>query len=348
MHFLLPAMIPVGLALGGILGGTAVGAVVAGTVRSPLAPVGERFVPAPDGIEFHNPAWLRNSDEIVVNVKSRSEYVHEPHLYAIRADGSVFRQLSLTDGPGCTTTRRQIPTALPDGRLGYAERCYERDPSSPSRGRERTALMVYSPVPGSGPPLQRLVPYELTFEPRSFSFSAEMQLGVLREWTGRSEEVWRLYPQQRERFDVPLVRKPRLDLAPDGRTLVVVGEVRDELAFGLSSSRWLLLHVPFEGGEVRQFPGAFGDAAQPRWSPTGRWLLVYEGVGRNTSDLWLIHMATQRRFHLLHGRFFRGADWSPDERAIVVAVGTPGTAEPQERPVGLHILELPDLEQFAR
>jgi WD40 repeat protein len=88
------------------------------------------------------------------------------------------------------------------------------------------------------------------------------------------------------------------------------------------------------------------------WSPDGRWLVLPLEPEHGKEGLWLVHVATGKRFLVLEGKQFGGTAWLPDGRTLVTAVGifsnlpyateTYGKSE-----VGLYVFRLPNLTKLG-
>jgi hypothetical protein len=313
-----------------------------------------RFVPAPEGHLFVGPVWLpgtSRTDRLVVSmIPVQSVRGADYQLFVMDADGSHLSELAVPDDPGCASTSRYDARPLPDGRLGYLQRCLIS--ASPARRipEESVTLMALGPETGEA---ERLVPYYLGFNAHMFDFAPDMRRGIINDGRGLHAGLLWLLPQRTEPVTLPvpfeLVGYP--SWSPDGRTIAfpaaptqsgrrVTGPSRADLPL-----RLYLLSVA--SGVVHPLTDSRTNQGPPAWSPDGKWLAAFLDFDSPREGLWLIEVATGKRHLLVPGSLVGPPSWSPDGRTLVAATGVDIHARNLSAPKGLLVIDLPDLGSLA-
>lgn len=303
-----------------------------------------RFIAAPAGGAFSSAAWAARGSQLIVNFRPRSESNRDWQLVGLPLDGSDLRPLPLPDDGDCRFTSRHFPRALPDGRVGYLQQCWQ----SPTRSDdERWSLMAFDPGTGRA---ARLLPYFLPINAGAFTFAPDLQRGLVNDGVGLAERLHWLLPNRIEPLPLPLARVGSPTWSPDGRSVAVFGVPDAGGARGadrLLLPRTLYLLDPATAA-LRKLVDGFNGGGPPEWSPDGRWLLMTVEMRDGRKELWLIEVATAKRYRLRVGGDLGSPAWLPDGRTVVVPVGALSQYVPSTPgPVGLQILELPDLDRLA-
>jgi hypothetical protein len=272
-------------------------------------------VPGPPGI-YAAPAWL--DDGLVVGYEaSDCRHVFCFRLYYLKPDGSERRVLSLPDQAGCDRNGFEVPTRLPDGRLGYILRC---GPTGEFRDvlymmtynlktEQTTPLLSYplpSPVLGTG----------------GYSWNPEMTRGITSDGNGYTlyEQLYWIELDRWEPLDVGFPQAYGASWSPDGQQIAFFGAPEQGLEGidRLDAVYHLYLMKP-DGTDIRPLVRGFRYPDRPVWSPDNRWLVFSARFGNiiQRKGLWLIEVATGTRRLIVEGDYVFAA-WSPDGQRLVV------------------------------
>lgn len=307
--------------------------------------VNVRFIAAPAGGVFGTPAWLPRTGEIIVVFNPAGGSIRDYHLYAIKPDGSDLRPISLPNDPECEYTSQSRPYVLPDGRLAYLQECWVSQ--TRELPQEAINLMVFDPTTQS---VQRLLPYYLPFNTKVYTFAPDLQVGLANVGVGLQERLYWLFPNRLELLDLPLERAGSPSWSPDGRLIAVDGApdaLGREGIERLELPRTLYL-MSTDGKQLRPLVDHLRGNGASSWSPDGRWLVVPLDFENGERGLWLIEVATGKRYRLMDREDIGAAAWSPDGRSLAVPVGTLSRyISSTPGPVGLYIIDLPDLNQLV-
>jgi hypothetical protein len=306
---------------------------------SPLVRDGEvELVRAPDGAEYDLPVWLPGARRLVV-VLSPSGHTDDAAydtLLAMRADGSGRQRLRLPRRQGCRFTSADVPTRLPDGRLGYSEKCWGTDVP-----RRAVRLRSYDPATHS---VGVVRPYELPFS-WSFFASATRERGVINDGRSLEERLWRLGVAGPEELPLDFDRVGYPRWSPSGHYLSLDAVPKGTAGSGpgrLDAPRNLyLLDATLRVDRVL-VRGAtrVGPAG---WSPDGRWLALVMQPEHRPLGLYLVSARSGRARLVIERDHLGGVDWlSP--RTLLVAVGVFSHIEHADGDVGLYRIRLPRLE----
>jgi hypothetical protein len=300
-----------------------------------------RFIPAPAGAESGTPIWYPTTKEIVFLWSPIKPEAARHALYGIRPDGSGAHKLPLFKFDECKFTSHSLPVALPDGRLGYDATCWGPIEDKP---QEATALMAWDPRTGRN---ESLPGYRVRFQVGPFAYSPDMRTGVVNGQEGLYERLHRIGPRKLEPIPLPLERVGWPGWSPDGKWIALAGVPEGESADGPDRLDLPQTLYVLSGHDLQTLRPLIEDQAMihAAWSPDSRWLLVSMDEKRGKRGLWLLEVATRKRWLLLEDETLGSATWLPGNR-IALSVGAWSQFRKEKGPIGLYILELPDLSRL--
>jgi hypothetical protein len=299
------------------------------------------IAPSPEGAAFRYPVWLAATRQIVITYEPGGRsFQWEIQLYAMSEDGSGLKQLDLPDDPKCKQIER-ISRPLPDGRLGYVQRCFPVFDASTGG-----ALMGYDPVAKRVSPL---VPYPLWYNIRSFSFAPGMRRGILNDAKGLYEGLVWLDPDGMKPLLLPLARAGDPSWSPDGKQITLDGVPPDPTSGPDRATLPRKLYVlSADTLPLRELFGDIYQAWPTSWSPDGRWLVATIQFQNRQRGVWLIDPASGKRRLLLDAVDAEVATWLPDGRSLLVTIGESnfgGITGPKSKyTAGVYRLDLPSLD----
>jgi hypothetical protein len=331
-----------------------------------------------NGRGVSNPAWERDGDRIVVQVGEIG--TDEQRLEELDIRTGSFSEVLWSEDASCPAPFRHGPHQLPDGRIGYTERC-------PSQAPQRSVMdrvLAYDPALSTHEPI---LWYPCCFPGDRPSWSPDMRRTILpvRAWNSsfpNQPAVVVLENQRNEYLSVPLPCAPdRPAFSPEGGVIVLRGPTEDR--FG-----WVPCNTHVHGSSLYRFdpnssglglmlrPGGRGaEVGGFTWSPDGGWIasLVYPnrpevltllGIGgtfgmppgpTSPAELWFTHVATGHSWRTTVERGLFDPAWSPNGKALAFAYrspGSPGNAREStsgtnaQVVTGIVLIDVPDLEQL--
>ncbi len=303
------------------------------STRSSVGPkvLSVRLMRAPRGVVLDEPVWLASMQRVVVLGDSGGGAWNR-HLYGVDMSASRARltRLRLPRARGCVSAQF-APAALSDGSLAYLATCFGNPARLPNRA---VSLNRFNPRTRRG---GRLRPYSLPFRTGSFSFSPDMNRGLVAvpgglAWLNRSRPT-------AAHIAVPAPGYPAW--APDGRSIAVSSGVAD------TPSRQKQAAYLVDAGtlKARLLLGKLASTGPLVWSPNSCWLAGPLQPEGSAAGLWLVEVRTGHLTLLRKGTQFGAPAWLPDGRTIVAPIGIysriPGAAKIVGRsPVGLVVLQL--------
>ncbi|MCC6627816.1 MAG: PD40 domain-containing protein [Chloroflexi bacterium] len=239
-----------------------------------------------------------------------------------------------------------MPRLLPDGRVGFLQRCEGSRTPARRIPEEAVSLLV---TDLAGTTTTRLVPYYLPFGANVFDVAPDQSAGIINDGQGLYERLQWLRPLRLEPLALPLERAGRPRWSPDGRWIAFGGAApvagRPPDGVDRLDLPKQLYRLAVATGEMEVLVDDATWVGLPAWSPDGRWLLVGMHLRGGQRGLWLVEPATRRRVWLLEGGDIGGASWALDGRSIVVTMEAVPAVEPRdEKPRGLLRYELPPLD----
>lgn len=291
----------------------------------------DELIRAPEGVVFSDPVWLEAVRKVAV--------ASQPATFFLDADGSeagsaqlalvdlesgTAQEIELPNEEGCVVTRRLFPHALGDGRLAFIQDCVgEQRPAD-----EMRTLRAWDPRSGE---VEQLVSYRLHNASYRFSFSADLERGVIVQGRGgRGPNLASIDAEGLRALPTPLDEVSSAAVSPDGGKLAVVGVPND------STRRMSLYLTDPEGAIERELVSDALEIRPPQWSPDGR-RLAFVMVRYGESGVWVLVPSSGELRLVSRGDRYDTVGWLADGSRLVVSVGRYG--EETERPNGLEILD---------
>jgi hypothetical protein len=251
-----------------------------------------------------------------------------------------FVELTIPDDPRCRLTEFTIPTALPDGRLGLSELCYDYWSDRPIGQTDARFLIAYD---WETEEVEQIVEEPLLSLSSTFSWNPTMTRGVQGSsslpatisWLtptgtepmtitiGTGEQAWSLAR------DLPTIlngvgtaRQPTW--SPDGRSIAFWASTNVIHRPGYTNAR-VLYSLYLLDTDTLQLQTILDDAKNTTpiaWSPDSQWLAFVADIGSTRGTLWLRSAdGATRQFidaglNFGPGRAFNGLDWL-NEQAII-------------------------------
>lgn len=291
-----------------------------------------KLIPGPRGMVFADPVWIKTENAVYASGAPVTRFPRPGRiqLFRIPLNGGPVKQVSLPS-PGCVQASNANPQPLPDGRIGFIQRCISGD--APPHPR----LMSYEPQSGA---VRQFAPVVLPYGVRSFSVSSGGEI-VVNDGKGLSERLHRVDGTNLEPIPLPLARVGDPSWSPDGRRLAFDGVISTGDAVGpAKAAKERDLFVLDSGSTTpRSVMGHISYASRPAWSPDGRAFVVALDLPNDENSLWLVDPLSGDRQRLAKGMQFGAAAWMNSDK-IVAAVGSPipGVAPPSR--IGLAIIAL--------
>lgn len=298
-------------------------------------------VAAPRG-DYGSLAWLPNGWLIVRHEVSDRE-VQRPtwRLWRLHLDGSGLTPLPLDADPACRQTWYYGPITLPDGRLGFEQRCLGlKDESGRLLTEHSRYLMAYDVETQT---IERLVAEQLTFPTGQYTWNPTLTRGLL--GTGGSlcaslawltptrieypafviEEDGRSWPLEDYFGDQDTctrdgrARSPAW--SPDGATIAFLASPQSMGVDGFArlDQPWNLYLMDPEEQQPRK---VLANIKHPRglaWSPDSQWLAFTGQRPWRGEGLWLFHPSTTTLHRIAEGEDgdLHGVVWSPDGQQLI-------------------------------
>ncbi len=258
---------------------------------------------------YAKPVWFE--DYIVVVYETGKQVnAFSDRLWQLETNGHDMRPLDLPDYPGCAFNAFTRPTRLPDGRLGYASICGDRQTL-----QRQYYLMAYDFQSGQVTSLRdQSLPY-FGLGPGGYAWAPSLERGIAAQgWMVSGSLYW----YTREDWG-PLVDSPPQTSfgrwSPDGDMIAFIGAREQDVEARIrSDSLHDLFFMPANGGQVTAFVTGFMHPQGLDWSPDGRWLVLSADFGRGQA-LWLIDAVTGEQRRIIDGCFSEPS-WSMDSRKI--------------------------------
>jgi hypothetical protein len=297
-----------------------------------------RLIRAPAGGEYDLPVWLPRAGRLVVVLSppGHTDDAAYDRLVAIRPDGTGRRPLRLPRWQGCMFTSADVPTRLPDGRLGYSEKCW-------GSNAPRTAVRLRSYDPATHE-VGAVRPYPLPFSWSFFAVAPAGQ-GVINDGRSLEERLWRLGRSAPEQLPLGFDRVGYPRWSRSGRHLSLDAVPKGAAGSGpdrLDARRNLYLLDPALRVHRILVRGAthVGPAA---WSPDGRWLALAMKPDDGPIGLYVVNVRSGRTRLVIERDHLGGAEWLP-AHILIVAIGVFSHLEGADGDVGLYRIRLPHLE----
>ena len=309
-----------------------------------IRPSSVRLIQAPPGHVFYGPVWVPATRELIVTVDS-GDKVWNHHLFALRLDGLKGRRLRIPDDPQCPFNASSSPALLPDGDLAFIQECFGNDGRLPERVK---SLLALDPRTGQ---VRRLRRYYLPFMAGHADFSPNASDGLINDGRGLSERLEWLGRTRPVPLHLPLARAGSPRFSPDGRWIALDGVPKQREPITPSTVERLstLYLLSSDGKRIKPILTGLTYVGRASWSSDGRWLALALKPRDGPEGLWLVEAQTGRHFLVMRGTQFGATEWIPHTQTVIASTGVllliPGAPKPVK--VGLYVIQLPTLAQFA-
>jgi len=286
------------------------------------------YIQSPSGL-YGESIWL---DDETLAVQFRTGFLGalSTRIWRLSLNGRSFEEIELPKHPSCGSQGQngfEVPSRLPDGRMGYIVGC-----AVDSTSEIKRFVMALNLDTGE---VEQLLEYPLpAFRVGSggFEWNPTMDVGIMGDGRRYIEEQLYWYTREgTEPIDVGLVQAYGPTWSPDGEQIAFIGS--KERGSPLTYSNLGLYLMSAEGKQVRPVLEGFHDASGVSWSPQGRWLAFPGAFGEREAEtygLWLFDLERNQVRQIAEG-VFGLPRWSADGQRIAVVQFLGPLDDPEDR-----------------
>lgn len=302
--------------------------------------------------DYSGVAWLPTDWLVVAHRADPRETGSVARLYRLRPDGSGFEQLPLGDDPTCRRTDYAVPTALPDGRLGFAKGC--SGPAGPAEWSlwaydlEAEQAQLLASVPRS----PDWYSWRSNMEVAWFSAGSQICQGIAATGPGGDQQIPLRVGDGSASFTLAetFASTGAGDCVSVGWADQPAWSADDRVAFfasveaagidgqaRLDAPASLYLWFPEDDTAASRLSGIRAPRGL-RWSPAGDQLAFSGHIDGAGDGTWLFRPGDQRLL-MISPQSVAWLDWSPSEDELVGIVSLASDAGRQDRLVRMPLPE---------